>query len=100
MRNPSWYTRTRGVYIVYRAIALFSYHKVCCFKHAMEKVSGKTKDLRESFSVNQDLLDNKVANLEEEIKKLKKIVYEKDSETQEEIRIQKYRSRQNLRTGI
>lgn len=66
----------------------------------MEKVSGKTKDLRESFSVNQDLLDNKVANLEEEIKKLKKIVYEKDSETQEEIRTQKYRSRQNLRTGI
>lgn len=49
----------------------------------MEEISRKTNDLKESFNVNQVLIDNKTARYEEEIKTLKKLVYEKDSEIKE-----------------
>lgn len=49
----------------------------------MEEISRKTNDLTESFNVNQVLIDNKTARYDEEIKTLKKLVYEKDSEVKE-----------------
>ena len=44
--------------------------------------------MEESLTVNKDIIDNKVGKLEEEIKKLEKLVNKNDSDIKEKLRIQ------------
>ena len=51
--------------------------------NTLENASRKTKYLKESVTVNQDLIENKVAKLVEKTKKQKKFVEKKDSKIKE-----------------
>ena len=55
----------------------------------------KTKDLEESLTVNQDLIDVRIKSIDEEIKEIKKIVDNNRAEIKEQLRIQEDRSRRN-----
>ena len=55
----------------------------------------KTKDLEESLTVNQDLIDVKIKSINEEMEKIKKIVDNNRAELKEQLRIQEARSRRN-----
>ena len=49
---------------------------------------------KNASTVDQDLMDNKLTKLEKEILKMKLLVYQKDSEMIEKIRIQQDYSKQ------
>ena len=55
----------------------------------------KTKDLEESLTVNQDLIDVKIKSINEEMEKIKKIVDNNRAELKKQLRIQEARSRRN-----
>ena len=55
----------------------------------------KTKDLEESLTVNQDLIDVKIKSINEEMEKIKKIVDNNRAELKEQLGIQEARSRKN-----
>ena len=55
----------------------------------------KTKDLEESLTVNQDLIDVRIKSINEEMKEIKKIVDNNRAEMKEQLRIQEDRSRRN-----
>ena len=53
----------------------------------------KRINLEKTLIINQDFIGNKVATPEEEVKKLKKRVYEKNSKIKETLKMQIDRSR-------
>ena len=55
----------------------------------------KTKDLEESLTVNQNLIDVKIKSINEEMEKIKKIVDNNRAELKKQLRIQEARSRRN-----
>ena len=55
----------------------------------------KTKDLEESLTVNQDLIDVRIKSVNEEMKEIKKCVDNNKVELKEQLRIQEDRSRRN-----
>ena len=57
----------------------------------------KTKDLEETLTVKQDLIDTKIKPIDEEMKEIKKIVNNNRAELKEQLRIQEDRSRRNVR---
>ena len=59
---------------------------------------AKTKDLEESLTVNQDLIDNKIkSTVNDELNKMKKLVNNDKAELKKQFRIQEDRSRINIR---
>ena len=60
-----------------------------------KSLSQKTKDLEESLTVNQDLIDVRIKSIDEEMKEIKKIVDNNKAELKEQLRIQEDRSRRN-----
>ena len=59
---------------------------------------AKTKDLEESLTVNQDLIDNKIkSTINDELNKMKKLVNKDKTELKKQFRIQEDRSRINIR---
>ena len=62
---------------------------------SVKLLSQKTKDLEESLTVNQDLIDAKIKSIDEEMKEIKKILSNNRAELKEQLRIQEDRSRRN-----
>ena len=62
---------------------------------SVKLLSQKTKDLEESLTVNQDLIDVRIKSIDEEMKEIKKIVDNNKAELKEQLRIQEDRSRRN-----
>ena len=62
---------------------------------SVKLLSQKTKDLEESWTVNQDLIDVKIKTIDEEMKQIKKIADNKRAELKEQLRIQEDLSRRN-----
>ena len=60
----------------------------------------KTKDLEESLTVNQDLIDVKIKSIDEEMKDIKKIVSNNRAELTEQLRIQEDHSRRNKKRNM
>ena len=60
----------------------------------------KTKDLEESLTVNQDLIDVKIKSIDEELKDIKKIVSNNRAELTEQLRIQEDHSRRNKKRNM
>ena len=58
-------------------------------------LSEKTRDLEESLTVNQDLIDVRIKSVNEEMKEIKKCVDKNKVELTEQLRIQEDRSRRN-----
>ena len=60
----------------------------------------KTKDLEESLTVNQDLIDVKIKSIDVEMKDIKKIVSNNRAELTEQLRIQEDHSRRNKKRNM
>ena len=62
---------------------------------SVKLLSQKTKDLEESLTVNQHLIDVEIKSIDKEMKEIKKIVDNNRAELKEQSRIQEDRSRRN-----
>ena len=62
---------------------------------SVKLLSQKTKDLEESLTVNQDLIDVRIKSIDKEMKEIKKIVDNNRAELKEQLRIQEDCSRRN-----
>ena len=62
---------------------------------SVKLLSQKTKDLEESLTVNQDLIDVRIKSIDEEMKEIKKVVDNNKADLKEQLRIQEDRSRRN-----
>ena len=62
---------------------------------SVKLLSQKTKDLEESLTVNQDIIDAKIKSIDEEMKEIKKILNNNRAGLKEQLRIQEDRSRRN-----
>ena len=62
---------------------------------SVKLLSQKTRDLEESLTVNQDLIDVRIKSVNEEMKEIKKCVDNNKVELKEQLRIQEDRSRRN-----
>ena len=61
----------------------------------IKQLTGKTRDLEESLTINQDLIEEKVTTLKTQLEDIKKEINDNKKELKEQLRIQEDCSRRN-----